>query len=101
MNIHGKDIKIFAANSTVRVSEQIAECLGLPLGKSEVSTFSDGEITVSLFESVRGSDCFIIQSTCAPVNNNIMEMLIMIDAMKRASAARITAVILWLCTSRP
>ena len=93
MNIHGKDIKIFAANSTVRVSEQIAECLGLPLGKSEVSTFSDGEITVSLFESVRGSDCFIIQSTCAPVNNNIMEMLSMIDAMKRASAARITAVI--------
>ena len=93
MNIHGKDIKIFAANSTVRVSEQIAECLGLPLGKSEVSTFSDGEITVSLFESVRGSDCFIIQSTCAPVNNNIMEMLIMIDAMKRAYAARITAVI--------
>lgn len=93
MNIHGKDIKIFAANSTVRVSEQIAECLGLPLGKSEVSAFSDGEITVSLFESVRGSDCFIIQSTCAPVNNNIMEMLIMIDAMKRASAARITAVI--------
>ncbi len=93
MNIHGKDIKIFAANSTVRVSEQIAECLGLPLGKSEVSTFSDGEITVSLFESVRGSDCFIIQLTCAPVNNNIMEMLIMIDAMKRASAARITAVI--------
>ena len=93
MNIHGKDIKIFAANSTVRVSEQIAECLGLPLGKSEVSTFSDGEITVTLFESVRGSDCFIIQSTCAPVNNNIMEMLIMIDAMKRASAARITAVI--------
>ena len=93
MNIHGKDIKIFAANSTVRVSEQIAECLGLPLGKSEVSTFSDGEITVSLFESVRGSDCFIIQSTGAPVNNNIMEMLIMIDAMKRASAARITAVI--------
>ena len=93
MNIHGKDIKIFVANSTVRVSEQIAECLGLPLGKSEVSTFSDGEITVSLFESVRGSDCFIIQSTCAPVNNNIMEMLIMIDAMKRASAARITAVI--------
>ena len=93
MNIHGKDIKIFAANSTVRVSEQIAVCLGVCLGKSEVSTFSDGEITVSLFESVRGSDCFIIQSTCAPVNNNIMEMLIMIDAMKRASAARITAVI--------
>ena len=100
MNIHGKDIKIFAANSTVRVSEQIAECLGLPLGKSEVSTFSDGEITVSLFESVRGSDCFIIQSTCAPVNNNIMEMLIMIDAMKRASAARITAIITYFGYAR-
>ena len=56
MNIHGKDIKIFAANSTVRVSEQIAECLGLPLGKSEVSTFSDGEITVSLFESDHGRE---------------------------------------------
>ena len=58
-----------------------------------MGTFSDGEIAVSLFESVRGSDCFIVQSTCSPVNNNIMELLIMIDAMKRASAARITAVI--------
>lgn len=93
MNFHGKDIKIFAANSNPRMAKQIAECLGLPMGKSEVGTFSDGEITVSLFESVRGSDCFIVQSTCAPVNNNLMELLIMIDAMKRASAARITAVI--------
>ena len=93
MNFHGKDIKIFTANSNPMVAKRIAECLGLPLGKSEVSTFSDGEIAVSLFESVRGSDCFIVQSTCSPVNNNIMELLIMIDAMKRASAARITAVI--------
>lgn len=93
MNFHGKDIKIFAANANQRVAKQIAECLGLPMGKSEVSTFSDGEISVSLFESVRGSDCFVVQSTCAPVNNNLMELLIMIDAMKRASAARITAVI--------
>ena len=93
MNFHGKDIKIFTANANPRVAKQISECLGLPLGKSEVSTFSDGEIALSLFESVRGSDCFIVQSTCAPVNNNIMELLIMIDAMKRASAARITAVI--------
>ena len=92
MNIHGKDIKIFAANSTVRVSEQIAECLGLPLGKSEVSTFSDGEITVSLFESVRGSDCFILQSTSSPVNDNLMEILIMVDALKRASAETISVV---------
>ncbi len=92
MNFHGKDIKIFAANANQRVAKQISECLGLPMGKNEVSTFSDGEISLSLFESVRGSDCFIVQSTCAPVNNNLMELLIMIDAMKRASAARITAV---------
>lgn len=92
MNFHGKDIKIFAANSNQSVAKQISDCLGLPMGKSEVGTFSDGEIAVSLFESVRGSDCFIVQSTCAPVNNNLMELLIMIDAMKRASAARITAV---------
>lgn len=92
MNFHGKDIKIFAANASQRVAKQISECLGLPMGKSEVGTFSDGEISVSLFESVRGSDCFIVQSTCAPVNNNLMELLIMVDAMKRASAARITAV---------
>jgi ribose-phosphate pyrophosphokinase len=92
MNFHGKDIKIFAANANQRVARQISECLGLPMGKSEVGTFSDGEISMSLFESVRGSDCFIVQSTCEPVNNNLMELLIMIDAMKRASAARITAV---------
>lgn len=92
MNFHGKDIKIFTANSNRPVAKQIADCLKLPLGKSDVATFSDGEIAVSLHESVRGSDCFIVQSTCEPVNNNIMELLIMIDAMKRASAARITAV---------
>lgn len=92
MNFHGKDIKIFTANSNRPVAKQIADCLQLSLGKSDVSTFSDGEIAVSLHESVRGSDCFIVQSTCEPVNNHIMELLIMIDAMKRASAARITAV---------
>ncbi len=92
MSFHGKDIKIFAANASPQTASEIAKCLGLPLGKSKVGTFSDGEISVSLFESVRGSDCFIVQSTCAPVNNNLMELLIMIDAMKRASAARITAV---------
>ena len=93
MKFHGKDLRIFTANSNPLVAESIAECLGLELGRADVSTFSDGEICVSLYESVRGSDCFIIQSTCNPVNNNLMELLIMIDAMKRASAARITAVI--------
>ena len=93
MNFHGKDIKIFTCNSNRQVAQQIADCLGIPVGKSEVTSFSDGEISVSLHESVRGSDCFIVQSTCAPVNDNLMELLIMIDAMKRASAASITAVV--------
>ncbi len=93
MNFHGKDIKIFTANSNRMLAKEMADCLNIPLGKADVTTFSDGEISISLQESVRGSDCFIVQSTCDPVNNNIMELLIMIDAMKRASAARITAVI--------
>ena len=93
MNFHGKDIKIFTANSNRPVAKQIAEGLGLPLGKSDAYMFSDGEIAVSIHESVRGSDVFIVQSTCDPVNKHIMELLIMIDAVKRASAARITAVI--------
>ena len=92
MNLHGKDIKIFSANSNPAVAESIAKSLGLPLGKSEVVTFSDGEIAVSIQESVRGSDVFVVQSTSSPVNNHLMELLIMIDAFKRASAGRITAV---------
>ena len=66
---------------------------GLPIGKAAISTFADGEISVSISESVRGSDVFLVQSTCGPVNNNLMELLIMIDSCKRASAGRITAVI--------
>ena len=93
MNLHGKDIKIFAANSVPHVAEQIARHLGLPLGDAEVKTFSDGEIAVSINESVRGSDVFVVQSTCSPVTDHLMELLIMIDAFKRASAGRITAVI--------
>ena len=77
MNFHGKDIKIFSGNSNVDVAQGIAGCLGTPLGKSDCTHFSDGEIAVSLHESVRGSDCFIVQSTCTPVNDNLMEMLIM------------------------
>jgi ribose-phosphate pyrophosphokinase len=92
MSFHGKDIKIFSGSASKKAAEQISKCLGLPLGKSEIGTFSDGEISCSINETVRGSDCFIVQSTCAPVNNNLMELLIMMDAMKRASAARITAV---------
>lgn len=86
------DYKIFAGNSHMELAEEIASIMGKPLGKSEVSCFSDGETQVNLNEMVRGIDCFIIQSTCNPVNNNLMELLIMIDAMKRASAGRINAV---------
>lgn len=93
MNVHGKDIRIFAANSNKTVAEGIAQTLGLPLGSAEVRTFSDGEISVSIGESVRGSDVFVVQSTSYPVNDNLMELLIMIDAFKRASAGSITAVI--------
>ncbi len=93
MKLHGKDIKIFAGNSNIPVAHQIAKALGLPDGRASVVTFSDGEISISIQESVRGSDCFVVQSTCQPVNTNIMELLIMIDALKRASAGRITAVI--------
>ena len=87
------DYRIFAGNSHVELAEEIAQIMGRPLGKAKVGKFSDGEIALDLKESVRGDDIFLIQSTCAPVNDNLMELLIMIDAMKRASAGRINAVL--------
>ncbi|MDY4953311.1 MAG: ribose-phosphate pyrophosphokinase [Candidatus Onthomonas sp.] len=103
MITHGKDIKIFSGNSNPELAKAICQELGLPLGDSECGTFSDGESFVSTYETVRGSDVFLVQSTCADgvkgaagyrsVNDHLMELLIMIDAMKRASAGRITAVI--------
>lgn len=92
MKNKGREIKVFAGNSNIEVAEAIASCLGKKLGDSVVGVFSDGEISVNINETVRGADVYIVQSTCAPVNNNLMELLIMIDAMKRASAGRITAV---------
>ena len=89
----GKDIKIIAGNSNIPFADSVCRNIGLRLGDADVKTFSDGEISVSLYETVRGSDVFIIQSTCSPVNDHIMEMLIMVDACKRASARRITLVI--------
>lgn len=89
----GKDIKIFSGNSNQPLAMAMAETLGIPLGKSEVGTFSDGEIAVNILETVRGSDVYVVQSTSQPVNTNLMELLIMIDAFRRASAGRITAVI--------
>lgn len=87
------DFKIFAGNSNPELAEEIASIMGKPLGRATVSKFSDGEISVNLWETVRGIDTYIVQSTCDPVNDNLMELLIMIDAMKRASAGRINAVI--------
>jgi ribose-phosphate pyrophosphokinase len=92
MNLHGKDIKIFAGNSNKELAEEISLKVGLPLGASIVSRYSDGEIAISINEVVRGSDVFILQSTCTPVNENLVELLILIDALRRASAGRITAV---------
>ncbi|MGV8146042.1 MAG: ribose-phosphate diphosphokinase [Alkaliphilus sp.] len=93
MNTIGGEIKLFTGNANVELAQAMANRLGISLGKAEVSTFSDGEISVNIDETVRGVDVFIIQPTCPPVNDNLMEMLIMMDAFKRASAGRITAVL--------
>jgi len=90
---HGKEIKIFAGNSHPAFAADVCRSLGLRTGESEATRFSDGEISISILETVRGADVFLIQTTCPPVNDNLVEMLIMIDAFKRASAGRITAVI--------
>ena len=90
---HDKEIKLFSGNSNRPLAEAIAKALNLNLSLVDVGTFSDGEISVHLGETVRGRDVFIIQSTGQPVNDNLMELLVMIDAAKRASAGRITAVI--------
>ncbi|MFZ5945278.1 MAG: ribose-phosphate diphosphokinase [Bacillota bacterium] len=88
-----RNLKVFTGNANPVLAEEIAEYLGLGLGSSKVSRFSDGEINLTIDESVRGADVFIIQSTSTPVNDNLMELLIMIDAVRRASARRITAVL--------
>jgi ribose-phosphate pyrophosphokinase len=87
------NLRIFSGNSNIPLAQKIADELGTTLGKIEVSRFSDGEIRVKVDESARGMDAFLIQSTCCPVNDNLMELLIMIDAFRRASAQRITCVI--------
>ena len=93
MIAYGENIKIFCGNSNPAFAESVCKELGLELGKSTVKTFADGEVSVTLEETVRNADVFLIQSTCKPVNNNLMELLVMIDACRRASAGRITAVI--------
>jgi ribose-phosphate pyrophosphokinase len=88
-----KELKLFSGNANPALAKEICQCLGVGLGEALVSEFSDGEIRVRIEENVRGADVFVVQSCCTPVNNSIMELLIMIDALKRSSAYRITAVI--------
>ncbi|MCG6552419.1 MAG: ribose-phosphate pyrophosphokinase [Candidatus Magnetominusculus sp. LBB02] len=88
-----KDIKLITGNSNVALSEEVAEYLQLKLVNTVIKRFGDGEISIKVDDNVRGSDVFVIQSTCAPVNDNVMEYLLLVDALKRASAGRITAVI--------
>ncbi|HBG1051367.1 TPA: ribose-phosphate pyrophosphokinase [Clostridioides difficile] len=93
MNTSGSEIKIIAGNSSKELAQKIADYIGVSVLDCEVGTFSDGEICVNMNETVRGCDVFVVQSTNSPVNDNLMELLILIDALKRASAGRITAVI--------
>lgn len=90
---HDSPIKVFSGNSNPGLAEKICSFLDVPLGRAQVKTFSDGEIAVEIDESVRGLHTFVVQPTCPPANKNIMELLIMIDALRRASAERINAVI--------
>ncbi|HET9490780.1 MAG TPA: ribose-phosphate pyrophosphokinase [Methylomirabilota bacterium] len=87
------DLKLFTGNANPSLAQEIARYLHLPLGDVEVSRFSDGEVFVQVNENVRGTDVFVVQPTCPPVNDNLMELLVLIDALKRASARRITAVL--------
>lgn len=89
----GNELKVFTGNANPLLAQGICEYLKIPLGKAEVTQFNDGEIYVKICESVRGADCFVVQPTCPPVNKNLMELLLMIDALSRASAQRITAVL--------
>ena len=93
MNTSGSEIKIIAGNSNMELAQKIADYIGVNVANCQVTTFSDGEISVNINETVRGCDVFVVQSTNNPVNENLMELLIMIDALRRASAGRITAVI--------
>ena len=86
-------LKVFSGSAHPALAQMVVDRLGVPLGKAKVSTFSDGECAIELQEDVRGKDVFIIQPTCAPTNTNLMELILMADAMRRASAARVTAVV--------
>src|SRR5262245_3350034 len=93
LSIMSNELKIFTGTANTALTHEICEYLRCPLGQSSITRFSDGEIYFQILENVRGADVFIIQPTCPPVDSNLMELFLMIDAFKRASARRITAVI--------
>ena len=86
-------LMLFSGNATPELSQKVSDYLSVPLGNASIGRFSDGEIAVEIVENVRGEDVFVLQSTCAPTNDNLMEMVVMCDALRRASASRITAVV--------
>src|ERR1044071_163822 len=94
------NLMVFTGNANPRLAQSVAKQLNIQLGKATVSKFSDGEIMVELLENVRGKDVFVLQSTCQPTNDHLMEMLIMVDALRRSSAARITAAIPYFGSAR-
>jgi ribose-phosphate pyrophosphokinase len=86
-------LMVFAGNANARLAQDVTKHLNLSLGRAIVGRFSDGEVMIEIMENVRGKDVFVLQSTCAPTNDNLMELLVMVDALKRSSAARVTAAI--------
>jgi ribose-phosphate pyrophosphokinase len=93
MFVSPDNLSVFAGNANPELAREVVQRLGIPMGKAMVNTFSDGEVNVEIMENVRGRDVFVVQPTCAPSNDNLMELLVMIDALRRSSAGRITAVI--------
>lgn len=100
VKLRGQEIKVFSGNANTALAKEICQRMNLPLGNAVVGQFSDGEINVQIVDNVRGMDVFVVQPTSSPVNGHLMELLIMIDALKRASAARITAVLPYYGYSR-
>ncbi len=93
VGVSDSKLMVFTGNANPQLAQDIVNHLSIPIGKAIVGRFSDGEVMVEIMENVRGRDCFVVQPTCAPTNDNLMELLVMVDALRRASAARITAVI--------
>src|SRR3970040_408872 len=95
-----ESLMVFTGTANALLSHSVVRRLNIPLGHATVGRFSDGEVMVELLENVRGKDCFVLQSTCAPTNDNLMGLLVMVDALKRSSAARVTAAIPYFGYSR-